>query len=178
MSLYWYAAVVTHQTEIMRRLTCNWNKHNVWGTFYVGRWPHQGWGLLSHFFPFRYFPNFSEWSKQWLPVKCQVYIWQVSPQLSCGDTWQIWTWLKVSDLYFCKIKISRNGEINERSFSNPHPWPPTGAPFTVRNELIEHWVLDVNKLLDKHTSVGCEYSSTSWFQQRFSPEQKLKYEKL
>ena len=80
-----------------------------------------GWGLLSQFSPFRYFPIFSEWSKQWLPVWYQVNIWQVSPQLSCGDTWQIWTWLKLSDLYFCQIKISRNGEINERSFSNPHP---------------------------------------------------------
>ena len=60
-----------------------------------------GWGLLSQYSPFRYFPIFSEWSKQWLPVWHQVHIWQVSPQLSCGDTWQIWTWLKLSDLYFC-----------------------------------------------------------------------------
>ena len=81
-----------------------------------------GWGLLSQFSPFRYFPNFSEWWKQWLPEWYQVHIWQVSPQLCCGDTWQIWTSLKVSNIYFCKIKIFRNGEINERSFSNPHPW--------------------------------------------------------
>ena len=47
----------------------------------------------------------------------------MSPQLSCGDTWKIWTWLKLSNLYFCKIKISRNGEINKRGFSNPHPRP-------------------------------------------------------
>ena len=45
----------------------------------------------------------------------------MSPQLSCGDTWQMLTWLKVFILYFCKIEISRNGEINKRSFSNPHP---------------------------------------------------------
>ena len=64
-------------------------------------WVVQGWGLLSHFFPFRYFPIFSEWSKQWLPVWYEVQIWQVSPQLSCGDTWQILTWLKLSDLYIC-----------------------------------------------------------------------------
>ena len=80
------------------------------------------WGLLSQFSPFRYFPNFSECWKQLLPEWYQVHIWQVSPQLSCGDTWQIWTSLKVSNIYFCKIKIFRNGEINERSFSNPHPW--------------------------------------------------------
>ena len=47
------------------------------------------------------FPFFSEWSKQWLPVWYEAHIWQVSPPLSCGDTWQIWTWLKLSDLYFC-----------------------------------------------------------------------------
>ena len=87
-------------------------------------WTVQVWGLLNQFSPFRYFPNFSEWWKQWLPEWYQVHICQVSPQLSCGDTWQIWTWLKVFNLYFCKIKISRNGEINERSFSNPHPWSP------------------------------------------------------
>ena len=80
-----------------------------------------GWGLLSQFSPFCYFPIFSEWSKQWLPLWYQVHIWQVSPQLSCGDTWQIWIWLKLSDLYFCQIKISRNGEISERSLGNPHP---------------------------------------------------------
>ena len=87
----------------------------------------QGWGLRSQFSPFRYFPKFSEWWKQWLPEWYQAHIWQVSPQLSCGDTWHIGTWLKVSNLYFCKIKIPRNGEINERSFSNPHPWPKNGS---------------------------------------------------
>ena len=86
------------------------------------RFNQQGWGLRSQFSPFRYFPKFSEWWKHWLPEWYQAHIWQVSPQLSCGDTWQIRTWLKVSNLYFCKIKTSRNGEINERSFSNLHPW--------------------------------------------------------
>ena len=50
-----------------------------------------GWGLLSQFPPFRYFPNFSALLKQTLGIEYHVYIWQVSPQLSCGDTWQIWT---------------------------------------------------------------------------------------
>ena len=81
-----------------------------------------GWGLLNQFSPFRYFPIFSEWLKHWLPVWHYIHIWQVSPQLSCGDTWQIWMWLKVSNLYFCQIEISCYGEINEQSFSNPHPW--------------------------------------------------------
>ena len=101
-----------------------------------GDWqPVLEWGLLSQVCPFRYFSIFSEWWKQWLPEWYQVHIWQVSPQLSCGDTWQIWTWLKVSNLYFYWIIISRNEEINEWSFSNPHP--SCIVNWTLRNEL--HW---------------------------------------
>ena len=83
---------------------------------------HQGWGLLSRFPPFRYFPNFSALSKHTLDIEYHVYIWQVSPQLSCGDTCQIWKWFKESNRYFWKIEHFAYGEINERSFSNPHPW--------------------------------------------------------
>ena len=54
----------------------------------------QGVGLLSQFPPFRYFPNFSEWPKHTLAIEYPVHIWQVSPQLSCGGTCQIWMWLK------------------------------------------------------------------------------------
>ena len=80
-----------------------------------------GWGLLSQFPPFCYCSNFSSLSKHTLAVKYRVYIWQVSPQLSCGDTCQIWMWFEESNMYFCKIKHFAYGEINERSFSNPHP---------------------------------------------------------
>ena len=80
-----------------------------------------GWGLLSQFPPFRYFPKFSSLSKHTLTVKYRVYIWQVSPQLSCGDTCQIWMWFEESNMYFCEIENFAYGEINERSFSNPHP---------------------------------------------------------
>ena len=58
-------------------------------------------GVTKSIFPFRYFPNSSERTKHLLHVWYHVGIWQVSPQLSCGDIWQIWTWLKVSDLYVC-----------------------------------------------------------------------------
>ena len=61
--------------------------------------------------------------KHTLAVKYRIYIWQVSPQLSCGDTCQIWMWFEESNMYFCKIKNFAYGEINERSFSNPHPMP-------------------------------------------------------
>ena len=46
----------------------------------------------------------------------------MSPQLSCGDTCQIWMWFEESNMYFCETEIFAYGEINERSFSNPHPW--------------------------------------------------------
>ena len=82
----------------------------------------QGWELLSQFSPFRYFPHFLLLSKQTLAIEYHVYIWQVSPQLSCGDTCQIWMWFRESNRYFCKIENFAYGEISERSFSNPHPW--------------------------------------------------------
>ena len=90
----------------------------------------QGWGLLSQFPPFRYFPNFSSLSKHTFTVTYRVYIWQVSPQLSCGDTCQILMWFDESNMYFCKIENFAYGEIDERSFSNPHPWGGVNkAPF-------------------------------------------------
>ena len=81
----------------------------------------QGWGLLSQFPPFRYFRNFSALSKHTLDIEHHVYIWQVSPQLSCCDTCQVWMWIKESNSYFCEIENFAYGETNERSFSNPHP---------------------------------------------------------
>ena len=82
----------------------------------------QGWGLLSQFPPFRYFPNFSALSKQTLAIEYHVYIWQVSSQLSCGDICQILMWFEKSYMYFCHIENFAYGKNNERSFSNPRPW--------------------------------------------------------
>ena len=80
-----------------------------------------GWGLLSQFSPFRYFPHFPLLSKQTLAIEYHVYIWQVSAQLSCGDNCQIWMWFRESNRYFCKIENFAYGEISIRSFSNPPP---------------------------------------------------------
>ena len=74
------------------------------------------------------FSSFSSSSKHTLAIEYHVYIWQVSPQLSCGDTWQIWMWFKESNMHFCKIEYFAYGEINERSFINPHPWVAILAP--------------------------------------------------
>ena len=48
------------------------------------------------------------------PIEYHVYIWQVSPQLSCGDTCQIWMWFKEYNRYVCKIENFAYGEIKER----------------------------------------------------------------
>ena len=71
-------------------------------------------------------PLFSKILVMWeetLAIEHHVYIWQVSPQLSCGDICQIWMWFEESNMYFCHNENFAYGEINERSFSNPHPWP-------------------------------------------------------
>ena len=63
--------------------------------------------------PFRYFPNFSPLSKYTSDLEYHVYIWQVSPQLSCGNNCQIWMWFKEHNRYICKIENYAYGEINQ-----------------------------------------------------------------
>ena len=31
-------------------------------------------------------------------------------------------WFEESNMYFCRVDKIAYGEINERIFSNPHPW--------------------------------------------------------
>ena len=71
-----------------------------------------GLGLLRQFHLFRYFPHLLE-SKHWLSSEYHVHVCQVSPQLSCGDTWQIWMRFKALNSYFHKSRDVKNGEINE-----------------------------------------------------------------
>ena len=40
------------------------------------------------------FSEFLEMSKESLAIEYHVYIWQVSPQLSCDDICQIWMWFE------------------------------------------------------------------------------------
>ena len=81
----------------------------------------QVWGSLNQFLPLRWFPNVSQLSKHWIPIEYHVHIWRMSPQLSCGDTRQIWKWFKELSRYICHIINVLNGEIKEWSFSYPHP---------------------------------------------------------
>ena len=75
-----------------------------------------GWGLLSQFLPFRYFPNFSALSKHTLDIEFHVDIWQVSPQLSAVTPLSNMNVIE-------RIEHFAYGVINEPRISNPHPWP-------------------------------------------------------
>ena len=55
----------------------------------------QGWWLLNWLFRVPLFSHFLESLKHWVPVWYHVHIWQVSPQLICGHTRSIWTWIKI-----------------------------------------------------------------------------------
>ena len=86
-------------------------------------WSHRsGVGVTKPISSIPLFSSFSTSPKHTLAIEYHVYIWRVSPQLSCGDTCQILMWFKESNRYFCKIETFDYGEINERSFSNPHSW--------------------------------------------------------
>ena len=54
---------------------------------------------------FSWLVNFLYLSTDCLP-KSYIHIWQMSPQLSCGDTCQIWMWFNSSCVDFRKAKIS------------------------------------------------------------------------
>ena len=54
-----------------------------------------GWGSQNKFSPFRQFHQLFN-----------SMIWKVLPQLSCGDTWHIGVWFKVSNLHITKPKFT------------------------------------------------------------------------
>ena len=56
-----------------------------------------------------------------LDIEYHILIWQMLPQLSCGETCQIWMWFKECNRYFCKIENFPDGEIDKQTFSNPYP---------------------------------------------------------
>ena len=93
----------------------------VWSWFSVHRKCHycSGVGVTKPIAFVPLFSNFSSSPKYTLANEYHVHIWQVSPQLSCGDTCQIWMWCKESNRY--GIENFAYGELNERSFGNPHP---------------------------------------------------------
>ena len=114
---------------------------SLWAEIYIHPSPGHGWfpsqrakgGITKSIPPFRYFPHFSTSPRHTLAIGYRVYIWLVSSQLSCDDSCQIWTWFKESNRYFRKIENFTLGEINERSFSHPHPRSPAHKRPVIRN---------------------------------------------
>ena len=86
-----------------------------------------GWGLVSRFPPLHYFPNFSTSPKYMLAIKYHVHIWQVSPQLSCGDTYQIWMWSKNVTGTFARSKILLTEKLTKGALVTPTPGRMVGT---------------------------------------------------
>ena len=78
-------------------------------------------GVTKSISPVPLFSSFSTSPNHTLAIENHIYIWRVSPQLSCDGTYQTWMWFKESSSYFCKTEYFPNGNINERSISNPTP---------------------------------------------------------
>ena len=119
-SIYWQlfclqlGGGVVHEMNHLREI------HYVKGVvFYVVSPP--GVGVTK---PISSFPLFSDFfsalSKHTLDIEYHVNIWQVSPQLSCSDTCQIWMWFKESKRYFWK-KILLKEKLTNRALVTPTP---------------------------------------------------------
>ena len=69
-------------------------------------WLHcSGTGFTKVIFSVLLFSKFSGIVKRHVSYWNHVYIWQVSPQLICSDTCQIWMWFNECGSYFCKKKF-------------------------------------------------------------------------
>ena len=95
--------------------------HGAWSTLVQLMASQLGWGLLSQFPPFRYFPIFAESSKYHLPNEYHIYIWKVSPQPSCGDTCQIWMWFDYLTCASARLKISLTEKSTNRALVTHTP---------------------------------------------------------
>ena len=60
------------------------------------------WGHQTNFLRFVIFPGFLfyRFIEALVIYRISCSIWRVSPQLSCGDTWQRWIWFKAPNLNF------------------------------------------------------------------------------
>ena len=54
-----------------------------------------------------------------LYIQHHVYIWQVSLELSFGETCQMWRWFKESNRYFCKIENFAYGKLTNGVLVTP-----------------------------------------------------------
>ena len=154
-----------HTTQVMKQsyATMIWKyrlhdahpARELWG-MNISSFRVHGWGLLSQFPPFRYFPNFSALSKHTLYIDYHIYIWQISPQLSCGDTCQIWMWFKESNSYFCKVENFAYWEINERALVTTTP--------DLFARFITHHKTHIHQAMSIYSSKTMERFPTAWQQ--------------
>ena len=84
-------------------------------------------GLESKTIPL--FSQFFIITKQWVPTEYHIHIWQVSLQLCCSDTCQIWLWFKGYKRNFCKLEISSMEKLTNGALVGPHPSPDLRRPW-------------------------------------------------
>ena len=80
-----------------------------------------GWGLLKLRSSISPYAKFSISQKYLLHSLNLFHIWQVSPQLSCGDTCQIWTWYSIAHMYFDDVENWENNGTEEMGLVTPTP---------------------------------------------------------
>ena len=85
----------------------------------------QSWGLLSHFSPFRYFPDLSTLSKRTLPMKYHVYKWKASHVKK-------WMLFKKSERYFCKMENLLMKKLTNVAVEPPTPFAVKSVPMPCR----------------------------------------------
>ena len=100
-SLYWDSL---HKFNFF--FTC-FLRDSVYGSHCIVRQVHV-WGLLKLHMLISPWRKICDLQKYKLDFMNCGHICQVSPQLSCGDTWQIWPWYSESDF----LMISKNRNID------------------------------------------------------------------
>ena len=97
-----------------------WLTHWLLGWSYIDSvldWAEGYWMNLFHLLVFSIF---SETFKDNLPIKYHIHFWEVSLQLSCGDSCQVWMWFNRSDCFLRKAvicpveKVGRELTLNVR----------------------------------------------------------------
>ena len=77
------------------------------------------WGLLKLCLLISLQRKFSILQKYWLDSWSHFHIWQVSPQLSCGDTCQIWMWCSICNQCFDNNENQENNRTEEIGLVTP-----------------------------------------------------------
>ena len=82
-------------------------------------------------------------------------------------------WFNESSRYFCKIEKFAYGRINERSFSNPHPWYSKFTDLTVNQiykpENATTSVAKLETLVELIFSLVCKSDTKEVHDNKFDP---------